>query len=388
MGFIGSVMNAAHALLLEAAVWVLFGILVSGLLRVFLNPSTIARHLGRGRFASVFKAALIGIPVPLCSCGVLPAALSLRKQGATPGATTAFLIATPESGADSIAVTYAMMDPVMTAARPMAAFITAFAAGLATNLAGGGRAEAAPTPPDLSCPVDGCCDGVNCAPEVHRRHHRFGEKLRAGLRFAVSDLWGDMAPWFILGLLLAGLITVLVPEETLGRHLGGGLPAMLLMLVVGIPLYICATASTPIAAALILKGVSPGAALVFLLAGPATNMASLTVLFGTMGRRATAIYLGAIAVCSVSLGLALDRLYAALGLSAQAAVGRAAELVPAGVEWAAALVLVAISVKPTVVKLRELIERRRRLPVPPACVGGACGCAEKPPPERAERKAP
>jgi hypothetical protein len=387
MDFIGSIMNAAHALLLEAAVWVLFGILVSGLLRVFLNPSAIARHLGRGRFASVFKAALIGIPIPLCSCGVLPAAVSLRKQGATRGATTAFLIATPESGADSIAVTYAMMDPVMTVARPTAAFITALAAGLAENLTGV-RGEAAPAAPDLSCPVDGCCDGVNCDPKVHRRHHGFSEKLRAGLKFAVTDLWGDMAPWFILGLLLAGLITVLVPEEALGRHLGGGLPAMLLMLAVGIPLYICATASTPIAAALILKGVSPGAALVFLLAGPATNMAALTVLFGTIGRRATAIYLAAIAVCSVALGLALDRVYAGLGISAQAAVGQAAEVFPVWVEWAAAAVLLAISVKPTVAKLRGLIERRRPLPAPPACRGGACGCGAEPPGGRSDRTAP
>jgi uncharacterized membrane protein YraQ (UPF0718 family) len=283
--------------------------------------------------------------------------VSLRKQGATKGATTAFLISTPESGVDSIAVTYAMMDPVMTAARPVAAFITAFVAGVAENLFSF-RKDAPPAVPDLSCPVDSCCDGVGCDPKVHRNHHRFNEKLRAGLKFAVTDLWGDMAPWFFLGLLLAGLITVLIPDDIFSRYLGSGLSAMLLMLAVGIPLYICATASTPIAAALILKGVSPGAALVFLLAGPATNMASITVLLGTMGKRATAIYLTSIAVCSVLLGLAVDQVYIALGISAKAVAGQAAEIFPEWVQWAATLMVIAISVKPTALKMKSLLEKK------------------------------
>ncbi len=155
--------------------------------------------------------------------------------------------------------------------------------------------------PDLSCPVDNCCDGVDCLPEVHRGHHTFFDKLKAGFRYALFELWGDIAPWFLLGLLLAGVITALIPSDLMTRYLGGGLPAMLIMLAVGIPLYICATASTPIAAALILKGVSPGAALVFLLTGPATNVTSLTVLFGLLGKRATAIYLASIAVVSVAV---------------------------------------------------------------------------------------
>jgi uncharacterized membrane protein YraQ (UPF0718 family) len=288
---------------------------------------------------------------------VLPAAVSLRKQGATKGATTAFMISTPESGVDSIAVTYAMMDPVMTVARPVSAFFTAFVAGIAENLFGF-RKDDPPVVLDLSCPVDGCCDGVNCDPQIHRNHHSFNEKLRAGLRFAVSDLWGDIAPWFFFGLLLAGLITVIIPDDFFSRHLGSGLPAMLLMLAVGIPLYICATASTPIAAALILKGVSPGVALVFLLAGPATNMASMTVLVGTLGKRAVAIYLAAIAVCSVLMGWAVDRAYAAMGISARAAAGQAAEIIPEWLQWAAALLILAISIKPTVLKMKSWLEKK------------------------------
>lgn len=290
--------------------------------------------------------------------------MSLRKQGATPGATTAFLISTPESGVDSIAVTYAMMDPVMTAARPVSAFITALTAGIVENLFSYRQGDA-PVVPDLTCPVDGCCDGVNCDPSVHRRHHGFGEKLRAGTRFAVIDLWGDIAGWFLAGVLLAGLITVLIPDDLLGRYLGAGLPAMLLMLAVGVPLYICASASTPIAAALILKGVSPGAALVFLLAGPATNMAALTVLLGVMGRRATAVYLGSIAVCAVLMGLAVDEVYALLGISAQVTAGQAGDIFPAAVQWIAALVVVAISIKPVARSLGSWVHRRAAAAPPP-----------------------
>ena len=276
---------------------------------------------------------------------MLPAAVSLRKQGASKGATTAFLISTPESGVDSISITYALLDPIMTIARPVAAFFTATVAGMTENLFGA-KNKTQPIAPDLSCPVDGCCDGENCTPEEHRRHHTFREKFFAGMRFALGDLWQDLAGWFLIGLVLAGLITVIVPPDVFGKYLGSGLPAMLLMLAIGIPLYICATASTPIAAALILKGVSPGAALVFLLAGPATNMASLTVLTGVLGKRATAIYLAAIAVCAVLFGLMVDQVYAALGISAQAVVGQASEIVP---EWAGllgAIGIIGMSVRP------------------------------------------
>ena len=285
--------------------------------------------------------------------------MSLRKQGASRGATTAFLISTPESGVDSISITYALLDPILTVARPVVAFVTAFTAGLSENLFSYNK-EAREVIPDLRCPVDGCCDGVNCDPEVHRRHHTFFEKLRAGFAYAFQDLWRDIAAWFLFGILLAGLITVLIPDDVFSRYLGAGLPAMLLMLAVGIPLYICATASTPIAAALILKGVSPGAALVFLLAGPATNLASLTVLIGTLGKRATAIYLSSIAVCSVIFGLLVDQIYGYWGFSAQAIVGQASEVVPLWLQWTGALLVVLLSIKPMYQLTSSRLNRLRK----------------------------
>ena len=345
MEFFFQVMAASWHLLMEASVYVLFGMIAAGLLRVFLSPDSVAKHLGRGRFTSVFKAAFLGIPVPLCSCGVLPAAVSLKKQGANCGATTAFLIATPESGVDSIAITYALLGPMMAVLRPVAAFLTATAAGIAENLFDRKSQGAIPVV-DLSCPVDGCCDGKDCSPEEHVRHHGFFQKIGFGLKYAFSEVWGDMAGWFLVGMLLAGIITVLIPARFFSAYLGSGIYSMLIMLLISTPLYICATASTPIAAAMILKGVSPGAALVFLLAGPATNITSLTVLSGVLGKRATVIYLCAIAISSIFFGLVVDRIYQLPGISLSATVIQGSEMVPQWIQFAGAALLLLLSAKP------------------------------------------
>jgi uncharacterized protein len=341
-----SIFQESWHLLLEASAYILFGMLVGGLLKVFLSPSYVAENLGKGRFSSVIKAALFGIPIPLCSCGVLPAAASLKRQGANNGATTAFLISTPESGVDSMAITYALLDPIMTVARPVSAFITAVAAGISENLLHSQKDENWKEIIDRSCPIDNCCDGNDCPPKEHAAHHTFTEKLWAGLKFAVDDLWGDLAGWFFAGLLFAGIIAAVIPQEVMVDYLGGGLHSMLIMLVVGIPMYICATASTPVAAALILKGVSPGAALVFLLVGPATNITSLSVLFGILGKRATAIYLGVLSLFAVLSGLVLDMIYSSFGISASAIAGQAGEVIPAWLQMTGAFIVILLSVKP------------------------------------------
>ena len=349
MALLWNILTHAGQMLLAASVYVVFGLLVSGLLRAFLRPQAVARHFGTGRFASVFKAALLGIPIPLCSCGVLPAAVSMKKQGANNGATTAFLVATPESGIDSIAVSWALLDPLMTVARPVAAFVTAVAAGIAENFFGDWKGQGTASAPAKACRPADDCQGEKAGPSKESGSDQgFQEKIAAGLKYAFTDVWPDMAGWFFAGLLLAGAVTALVPEAFLVRHLGAGLPSMVLMLAFGIPLYICATASTPVAAALILKGVSPGAALVFLLAGPATNIASMTVLAGVLGKRATAIYLAAIALCSVSLGWLLDFIYAGLGLSARALVGQGEGVLPVWAQWAGVGILLWVTVAPVV----------------------------------------
>ena len=365
------ILSETWALLLDSSPYIIFGIMVAGLLKMFLSTDYVVKNLGEGKVMPVIKASLLGIPIPLCSCGVLPAAASLRKQGASKGATAAFLISTPESGVDSIAVSWALLDPIMTVARPVVAFVTATVAGLAESLLGGpeGIEE---REVDSSCSVDGCCDGNDCDPVDHSNHHSFREKVITGMKYAFGELWSDLAGWFAVGLLLAGIVTALVPEQFITSALGGGLASMLIMLAVGVPLYICATASTPIAAALILKGVSPGAALVFLLVGPATNIASLTVLTGLLGKRAVAIYLTSIAGVSVIAGLLLDALYATSGISAQAVVGQAAEMIPAPVQLVAALFLIVISIRPIISPIKGWLIKM--MPARDSAGSSDCGC--------------
>lgn len=362
MHLLYSIFIKSWHLLLDAAPYILFGILMGGLLKVFISPAYVARHLGQGRFRPVFKAALFGIPLPLCSCGVLPAAVALKKQGANNGATAAFLISTPESGIDSIAVSYALLDPIMTVARPLAAFFTAIAAGTSENLLR--PPLPGPTTADSSCVIDGCGGGADCSPVDEASRHSLGAKLLTGMRYALGELWGELAGWFFLGLLLAGAISALVPDTLISGYLSGGLGSMFLMLIFGIPLYICATASTPIAAALILKGVSPGAALVFLLAGPATNLATLTVLANLLGRRTTMVYLTAIAVGAILCGLALDGVYSLLGIQARAVVGQAAEIMPYPLQLGSTLLLLGLSVRPMLMMVRGWFRKK----------GGVCGC--------------
>ncbi len=244
---------------------------------------------------------------------------------------------------DSIALTYALLGPVLAIIRPVVAFVTALVAGVAENLFGGSYSDARRASPDLGCPIDACCDGVDCDPEDHSRHHSFRAKLVAGLGFALDDLMADLAVWFILGIALAGVITALVPDTFVATHLGSGLWAYLVMLAVSLPMYVCATMSTPVAAALILKGLSPGAALVLMMAGPATNVATITVVAGIMGRRALGIYLGSIVVCTLIFAFATDALFQYLGIKLQvAALSGGGELLPAWAEIAAAALLVAL----------------------------------------------
>lgn len=354
-------------ILLDASPYILLGLLVAGLLKTFLRDELVRRHLGQGKVASVFKAALLGVPLPLCSCGVLPVARELRKQGATKGATTAFLISTPESGVDSISVTWALMDPIMTIARPLAAMVTAVVAGLLSNLVdhNGGQAEEGlwNSLQTGECVCGDSCTGMsddhgnaqNCGGGCYSNSGgkaALRKRLVQGITYAFTELWGDIGTWFFGGVILSGLIGILIPAGVLGSFFGGGLTSMLLMLMAGIPIYICATASTPIAAALILKGVSPGAALVFLLAGPATNMASLSVLLKVLGKKTVTVYLLSISIMAIAFGLGVDALYSNLGISAEAVLGTAGKLLPMPVRIASVGILALLTI-------RSLLARHR-----------------------------
>lgn len=305
MSLIAPIMLSSWQFLQESSIFILFGFLMAGILKAFISDEFVGKHLGRNSFITVVKASLLGIPLPLCSCGVIPAAAGLKKQGASKGATAAFLISTPETGVDSIAITYALLDPVMTILRPVAAFFTATFAGALVNLTDKPEKEEIKK------------DFETCAADCYSRTSETAsiwQKLSEGIRYAFTDLFSDIAGWLVAGILIAGVISAFLSPDFVSEYLGEGLFPMIVMLVISIPLYICATASTPIAAALALKGLSPGAAMVLLLAGPATNIATLTVITKLLGKGATVIYVLSIAVCSLAIGYATNLLYAWMGL--------------------------------------------------------------------------
>src|SRR5262245_22553218 len=255
--FVAAVAVEAARLFAEAAPYLLGGLLLSGLLAALLPRARVERWLGGAGFRPVARAALLGIPRPLCSCGVVPAAISLRRHGASRGATVSFLVSTPETGVDSIAISFALLGPFLAIARPVAAFVSAIVAGLAVGAGGEERGAADATTVSI--------DAVAGVPGRARR----------GLVHAIDEILGEIGPWLLGGVLFAGLLSISLPDDFFTRVPGGAITSMLLMLAVGVPLYICASASTPVAASLIAKGLAPGAALVFLLVGPATNIATI-----------------------------------------------------------------------------------------------------------------
>jgi uncharacterized membrane protein YraQ (UPF0718 family)/copper chaperone CopZ len=324
MDWIFNFVTASWAVFGAMAPYLLLGFTVAGLLSAVISPEWVERHLGGNGLGQVVKASLLGVPLPLCSCGVIPVAASLRRHGASKGATTAFLLSTPQTGVDSIAVTYGLLGPFLAVVRPVAALITGiFGGGFVQAFNGNSVAvsgEVADSEEVQGCSAD-CCDG-------EKPKHR--PKIVEALHYGLVILPRDIGKALILGVAISGLIAAFVAPQALESTLGGGLWPMLAAMAIGIPLYVCATASTPIALGLIHAGLSPGAALVFLISGPATNSAALTTLWKVLGRRAAMIYLLTVAVASLATGLAVDGLISAGGLPESALVPAAASIAGQG----------------------------------------------------------
>ncbi len=324
--------------LCQMAPFLLFGFFVAGLLSVFVSPAWVERRLGGRGAGPVIRASLFGIPLPLCSCGVIPVAASLRRHGASRGATTAFVISTPQTGVDSILVTLSLLGPVFAVFRALAALITGVV---------GGGAVALVEPKDDAAEEEEhehAAGGHACEPACCARTS--GGWLRRVLTYGFVTLPADIGRGLILGILVAGALSAAVPDDYFAGRLGQGLPAMLVMMLVGLPIYVCATASVPVAAALMLKGVSPGAAFVFLVVGPASNAASLTTMWKLIGRRATVIYLLTVGLGAIGFGLLLEALGAVAAVGPQ---GGMHAMLPHWVEAASAaalLVMLAFAMLP------------------------------------------
>lgn len=281
-------------LLFEMSPWLLLGFLIAGVLHVFFPEEKTNRYFGKRSFGSVLRATLLGIPLPLCSCGVIPAGISIYKNGASKGASLSFMISTPQTGVDSIMLTYSMLGLPFAIIRPVVAFFTGILGGVLGN---------AFLKDEQKIPVKKMED--NKVEKIE------GNPVVRMMRYAFITLVQDIAKWLFLGILLAALISVLVPNDFFSEVIESNILGMLTLLAVSIPLYVCATGSIPIAAVLIMKGFSPGAALVFLMAGPATNIATMSVIGNAMGKKTLLVYMITIVAGALLSGMLVDGLFPA-----------------------------------------------------------------------------
>lgn len=414
MEHLTSLFNNFIDLSAEASPWLLLGLLIAGLMKAWVPSKILSKHLGNGKSAIV-KAALIGAPLPLCSCGVIPVATELRRSGASAPATASFLVATPETGIDSVSVSYALLGPVFAVYRPFAAIMSAIITGLlvasikdesikqpltdtegekskktSTNCCSSVASENPPLKPvtKSSCcsskPVEqtlpepvtqsaccgskpktetlkpvqsDCCSGSNSDKTILASSvagtpstQSFIDKTKTGMYYASTKLIDDIIVWLAIGLIFAAVVRTFLPEEFLLSY-GSGLPAMLLMIVISIPMYICATASTPIAAGFIMAGLSPGTALVFMMAGPASNISTLGVIKNEMGTAVLIHYLLGVALCALGFATLLDYglTYFAINITDQ--MSHSHEMLPHWFGLACASLIAFLAIKP----LRKLV---------------------------------
>jgi uncharacterized protein len=287
----------------EMSVYLLFGFLFAGIISIFISQQVVERHLGSRGIWPILKASLFGVPLPLCSCGVIPVSVSLHKHGASKGSTIAFLLSTPQTGVDSILVTLSLLGPVFAIFRPVVALITGVVGGLFVDLFDNNSIE-------KEQPAEKCTDECCCS-----HHKKITGKLISGMKLAFITLPRDIGKPMLAGLVIASFISIIVPDDFFVEKLGTGIFAMIVMMLLGIPVYVCATASVPVAAALILKGLTPGAAMVFLMTGPATNAASFVTIWKSLGGKTAIIYLITVAGCALLSGIVLDYIITGFSLN-------------------------------------------------------------------------
>lgn len=375
----------------EASPWLLLGLLIAGLMKAWVPSKILSKHLGKGKSA-IIKAALIGAPLPLCSCGVIPVATELRRSGASAPATASFLVATPETGIDSVSISYALLGPIFAVYRPFAAIMSAIITGLLVssikeeyikspvadvkqsdspccaskqskeasllsepNVTSCCSSKAPIQEIKINAEASSCCSSntatISKVPSIpSSAFSLFFEKTKMGIHYAATKLIDDIIIWLAVGLLFATIIRTFLPQEFLLSY-GSGLPAMLLMIVISIPMYICATASTPIAAGFIMAGLSPGTALVFMMAGPATNISTLGVIKNEMGGAVLIRYLLGVTLCALGFASLLDFYlnYYAINISEQ--MQHSHELLPYWFGLTCAALITLLSIKP----LRKLV---------------------------------
>ncbi|UCC95001.1 MAG: permease [Candidatus Omnitrophota bacterium] len=294
---------------LDVSPYLLLGMIIAGLLHIFLGKGFISRHLGKGGIASIIKATIFGIPLPVCSCGVIPLATSLKKDGAHSSSVLSFLVSTPTTGVDSIFATYSLLGPLFAIFRPLGSLLAGITVGFLDYMLGGRKKKATFMPS-----------------HAHRKISAYS-KVRQFLVYSFFEIPHDIGKWLIVGTLIGGAIAAFIPQEIFGQYFFFPLD-FLVALFVGIPIYVCATGSIPAVVSLIQKGFSPGAGLVFLIAGPATNAITLSFVRGTLGKRSLYLYLASIIFVAGALGFLFNYVWSLLAQDPSLMVG-AGEMLPA-----------------------------------------------------------
>ena len=299
------ILKSVWFLLLEMSPYLLFGFFIAGVLNLIIPREKIYTHLSGNKLSSIVKASLFGVPLPLCSCGVIPVAAYLRKEGAGKGSTVSFLSSTPTTGVDSILATYSLLGPLFAIIRPVAAFFAGILSGSLTGIL-----EKKQNSKNIKPSEGNSCIICNIE-ESHS--HSFFEKIKYIFQYGFIELIDDAGKWILIGVIAGGIIGFLIPGDFIEQYLSNPWLAYPIMLLISIPMYICATGSIPIAAALIIKGMTPGAGLIFLIAGPATNTATLAFVSGKLGKRILFIYLFSIVVTALLFGLIVDHIWKVSG---------------------------------------------------------------------------
>lgn len=336
-----------YFLVSEMAPYLLLGFLFAGILKAFFPVDKITRYLGRKKFGSVVNASILGVPMPLCSCGVIPTGVSFFRNGATKGSTTSFLISTPQTGVDSILATYSLLGLPFAIIRPVVAFVT--------GILGGSLSHGLEKDQWGSLPAN--TGKAKIAEEKPSR----GNRLKTIFSYGFGELVEDIVTWLIIGLVAAAFLALVIPDSFFTQYIGNPWLEMTMILVASIPLYVCATGSIPIAAVFLLKGLSPGAALVFLMAGPATNVATMTVIGKTMGRKALIIYLASIIGGALAFGMMVNEFLPASWFTEFTVMDHEHSFLPGWMKLLSAIFLAAIVLLAAYTKwLKPLLRKRNK----------------------------
>ena len=341
---------------LDMAPWLLVGLVAAGLVKALIPESIVMRWLGGRGIGPITRGAIIGAPLPLCSCSVIPMAIGLRRNGASKSATVSFLVATPETGVDSIALSWIMLGPFMTIARPVCAIVSGIYSGLLTLIAeyyddkAAARIKVAviqdssgaqEMKKESSC-ASGCCGSSK--PAKPTQQPTLLMKTMDGIRYAMTSVWDDIAPWLFVSVILAALVKTWLPEGDLQLFADHSVLSMLLVVAASVPVYVCATASTPLAAAMLFSGMTPGVVLAFLIAGPGTNIAPLVLIKKEMGWRTMLSYVTGIVTSAIMLGLITDWIVQDLNLIAASSLAAVpTDEIPLWISGGSTILLVLLS---------------------------------------------